>query len=469
MSSIVKHNDLITFGVQNPFYRVITEAGIKETFLHLLLDRSSKVARKRSFSTYLLANKVFINNNIVINENLKSAISQFITPFLKLSVRNDITSLLNIKRSNYLQAEIYLTNELAKVLKVRRILAICCDSEKTTLSNQKGITTYITRGLKESENTPLEASWTNGFFAFNSPDSLSILVIIPKQYLANMMINLESERYDSVSSYGSNIDLLESMRDEMIIDLIKSFFAAIFSDGYRNRINTDIISLNSIFQESGSVVCTSADNPEAVFNELLSKYRNRLVDFKESDCENLVYECMKMFKYQSHVTINPFEFYNGFIDISYSYMQYVFKRLPIFNIVNNKNVQSQIASMDFSNNLSSMNTFFVDERDTVIYGLKLVRFLPFFIFNTYVLGGGNYHNQMLQTLSNVSSFLSTLGSFKNTSILYGPFTSFLLDELNYLINDFAKQMESPLKINNKSRHLMIDLIASSVRPTSDEL
>jgi hypothetical protein len=38
MSVIVKNSDALIFGHQSPFYRIITEAGLKESFLHLLVD-----------------------------------------------------------------------------------------------------------------------------------------------------------------------------------------------------------------------------------------------------------------------------------------------------------------------------------------------------------------------------------------------------------------------------------------------
>jgi hypothetical protein len=375
---------------------------------------------------------------------------------------------MNIKPSSYMQGEIYLTNELSKALKIKSTLAIVCNSDKTTFANQKGITTYITRSLKDCEDTTLDVTWSNGFFSFNNNESLSILIVIPKQYLANMMINVSThDIYNGGTTFTDNMAFLEALRNEMIIDLIKSFFSAIYSDGYRHRVHSDIATLNTIFQDNGSEITTTANDENKVFDNLLSKYKQKLHDFKENDCENLIYECMKLYKYQAHVTINPYEFYSSFIDIPYSHMQMVYKRIPLLNILSNKSVQSQIAEPDFSNNIFSMDSFFEDDRDIIIYGLKLIRFLPFFIFNTYVIGGGNYHNQMLRVLGIVESFIPHLSNFKNTSIINGPITTFIINELDYLVKTFAKQMESPLKINNKSRHMIINLIAKSVTPDLD--
>jgi hypothetical protein len=471
MSTTIKTSDSLIFGHQSPFYRVITESGLREIFLHLLVDNNSKVVRKRSFKTYLLASKVFPNNTVSIHEGIGFGISQFLNTFLKSGVRNNIESIYALKPSSYIQGEITLTNELAKALKIKSVLAIVMDSQKTSFADQKGITTYITRNFSHSEDADLDVAWSNGFFAFSNPSSLSILVVIPKQYIANMLITIKTLNLENEgTTFTENIAFLEALKNEMIIDLVKSFFAAIYSDGYRHRINTDIASLNTIFQEQGSSLLTSSKDEEEISNELLTKYRHKLKKFKENDCENLIYECMKLYRFQQHVTINPYEFYASFIDIPYAHLKSVFRKIPSFVSLSNKGVQAQIVEPDFSNNLSKMNTFFEDEnRDIILFGLKLIRFLPFFLFNTYIIGGGNYHNQMLQVLSNIKSVIPRINSFKNTHLLYGPLVEFIINELVYFTEVLAKQMESPLVVNNKSRHLIVNLIAQSMRILDEDL
>jgi hypothetical protein len=100
---------------------------------------------------------------------------------------------MQIKRNSFSQGEIALTNELSKVTKIKSILAMVTDSEKTTYGDRKGMTTYITRKFEASENQILEPAWSNGFFAFNDVASLSVLIVIPKQYIANLMINIYSD------------------------------------------------------------------------------------------------------------------------------------------------------------------------------------------------------------------------------------------------------------------------------------
>ena len=59
MSVIVNANNQLVFGNQSPLYRVVTEQGLKDTFMHMIVDKSTTVYRKRSFDTYVLANNIF--------------------------------------------------------------------------------------------------------------------------------------------------------------------------------------------------------------------------------------------------------------------------------------------------------------------------------------------------------------------------------------------------------------------------
>jgi hypothetical protein len=397
-----------------------------------------------------------------MNENIKFGISQLIMPFLRSGIRSDADAFSYLKRSNYIQGEIALTNAIVKTTNIKNTLVIISDSEKSTYNNRKGITTYITRRFADSENQSLDAAWSNGFFSFNDPGSLGILIVIPKQYISNLIMNIISIKGDSVSTSNieTNMSLLESIKAEISLDLVKSYFAAVYTDGYRHRVNTDIACLNMILQESGLDLLTSADT-DTVANNILGKYRKKLRQFKDIDHENLIYRCLKLVLYTNYCVINPYEFYSTFVDIPYSQLQMVFNKIPRILKLGNT-TQGQVYEADFSNSLNGMNTFFEDEnRDALIYGLKLIRFLPYFIFNTYVVGGGNYHNQFLGVMNNVKSIIPIISSFKSSHVAYNNFGSFILDELNYIVNSFYPQMNSPLKVNNKAVHLLTSLITKS--------
>jgi hypothetical protein len=462
MSTVIKSNNALVFGNQSSFINILTEPGLKDSFLRLLVDSQSKTVRRRGFQTYMLANEIFPNNSIAINDNIKYGISQLLTPFIKLGIKNDIDSIIQLKRPSFIQGEISLTNSLVKATKIKNMLVMAADNEKNTFSNRKGITTYITRKFSECENQSLDAGWSNGFFTFQDPSSLSILIVIPKQYIANLIINVNTfDNYIS-TPVENNMAYLEAVKSEFIVDLLKSFFAAIYADSFKHRVNSDISSLNTILQEAGQALFTSSYDNEELLNSIASAYRKKLKEFKSVDCENLIYECLKLIMYKPHVIINPYEFYNTFIDIPYQQLKAIFARIPRIHTASKSVISGQISESDFSNNLRDMNTFFEDEnRDALIYGLKLIRFLPFFIFNTYIIGGGNYHSRFLVVLNNIKSIISTINNFKNSHVLYAPIGTFIVEELDYLINVFFPQMNSPLKVNNKSIHLIAGLINQS--------
>jgi hypothetical protein len=458
--SLITSNDSNVFGQQSPFHNIVTDNGLKNTLFHLLVDFNSRVVRKRGFDLYLLANKSFPNSVMEINQNIRYAIGQLLTPFTKLSVRNDVNSVLAMKPSSYIQGEIELSNAIAHTSKVKNTAVLIMDNEKTTLSNQKGITTYITRSFLNSENSTLEHSWSNGFITFNDPSSISILIAIPKQYIASLSLSVSSKNTGS-SSLSDSIEYLNMIRDIFIVDLVKSIFTALFNDEYHHRINSDIAALNSIFQEKGDIILTSGEDDNAVFKNLLITYRNKLKGFKDEGSENLVYNMLKFIQFLPNVTVNPLDFYKSFIDLPTAHIESIFNKLTAFNKLN-KNGNS-IINCDFSNSLSNMNIFLNDEeRGAFIYGLKLVRYLPFLIFNTYAIGGGNFHDKLLRVLTSVSSITSTIGSAKSARSLYAPLGNFILSEIQYFTGTFYKQMSSPMKVNNKSRHVMTELIKQSI-------
>ena len=82
MSSLVQNNNALVFGSQNPFRNYVTEPGLKNSFMHLLLDKSSKIYRSRSWNVFCLANKIFPNKVAEINENIRYGIGKLIDPFI---------------------------------------------------------------------------------------------------------------------------------------------------------------------------------------------------------------------------------------------------------------------------------------------------------------------------------------------------------------------------------------------------
>lgn len=462
MSTLVLTNDSLVFGPQSPLYRGMTESGIKDNLVRLISDKNSQVIRKRSFATYVLANKVFPRNEINISEYVKYGIGQLIDPFVGYSVKGSIDSVNNVKRNQYQQGEVTLINELAKATKIKNMLVMVVDSTKDTYINQKGITTYITKSIAGDDN-PVEAVWENNFFTFGGAASLSMVVIIPKSYIGNLMVNIQASNAPEINNAQSinRVVFRSIMVDAFAIDLIKSIFTALYSDGYRSRINRDIGALNELFQKEGGNILTGTygdtnQDSDSVIEEL-RKYSSLLKGFKNGDCENLVYEMIKFIRYRSSVYINPYEFYSTFVDIPYEQMEYIFAKIPALCQLSSQS--RSINQFDFSNSLKGMNTFFNDnDRDVLVYGLKLVRFIPFLLFNTYVIGGGADHNGVQTILKNIKSFMNTIGSFRSRSIIYAPVGNFIISELDYILNTLAPQFSSPMAVNEKSR----SLIASSI-------
>ena len=121
MSSLVQNNNALVFGSQNPFKSYLTEPGLKNTFLHLLLDKSSKIYKSKSWHVFCLANKIFPNKVAEINENVKYGIGKILDPFVGTNIQTTETQIYQAQRQKYIQGEIDLTQALIKATGIKEI------------------------------------------------------------------------------------------------------------------------------------------------------------------------------------------------------------------------------------------------------------------------------------------------------------------------------------------------------------
>lgn len=462
MSNFVVSNNSLTFGEKSPFNKVMTDSGVKESFFNTLVNYNSNIIRKRSFNTYVLANKIFPSSSIQISEYVKFSIGQMLSYFINgPSINYIVNNIDKIPKQRYYQGEVALTNELIKATGVKNLVVMMCDTENSRLVDSKGITSFITRSLKDSESNDLSVSWNNKFFSFNNPNDLSIIITIPKKYISNIILTTYSSC--SQQGIGSSIDIIpfkENVAEIMTLDLIKSIFISLYSDGYRTRINKDIMTIGSIFEKEGKTITLSSGNSSNTDSLIssLAKYSSNLKTFKNKDNENLIYKMLSYNEYRSSTIINPIEFYKSFIDIPYNQINMVLKRIPSLKRLNT-DYNIELFDYNQSNNLQDIDTFFSDnERDIALYCIKVIRFLPFLLFNTYVIGNGNNHTNLLQFISNLNKILPTLNSFRSSSPIFSNITEFINNELKYLTTDFLINISSPMSVNANSKKIILNAI-----------
>ena len=450
MSSITINNNSLVFGHQSPLYRVVSDPNLKEKLMHMLVDKSTVVYRKRSFDTYMLANKIFPNKVAEVSDNVKYAIGKLLDPFICKNIQQVDEMILKTPRQKYTQGEVFLTSEIAKATNVKNTLVMVVDSERESITGGHGIITYITRNMTNGTCEPIDAGWTNKFFTFKDPANMSILVLVPKQYLASLMIHTIPNANDSIGSSMDDVALKGDIVNNFAIDLIKSFFSAIYSDGIRSRVTSDILMTNALLQKEGgfvsSIVAASGNIEKA--SDTFQKYAIDLHQFKAaSNQEHFVYELLKMCQY-SNVILNPYEFYYGFIDTPYVQIENVFDKIPAIQRFS----KDLYTSHNFSNNLSEMDIFFEEkDRDIVVYGIKLLRFLPFLLFNTYVLGGGSNHIETKVIVNNVKSFVTSLLGYRASNPQSAPIVSFIASNIDYILNTLYVDLSSPLSVTSNSK------------------
>lgn len=457
MSSLVQNNNALVFGSQNPFRNYLTEPGLKNTFLHLLLDKSSKIYKSKSWHVFCLANKIFPNKVVEINENVKYSIGKILEPFVGTNIQITENRIFQAPRQKYIQGEIELTQALSKATGIKNTVVMIVDNEKEYGANTHGIITYLTRNMTLGNCAPIEAAWSNKFFTFNDAANLSMVVVIPKQYIAALIRNVLSVSTKELNSIGTDKIIIKSnMVDEFTIDLIKSIFSAIYSDGIRSRVVSDILLANQLLQTEGMNITagTNADNYYEAMkaSDIFQKHADALKQFKKSsNDEHLVYNMLNFIKDSTaSARINPLEFYNTFIDTPYVHMENIFSKCGAFQRLTGQSIT--YAEFNFSNSLNEMDDFGAEkDRDVIIYGIKLLRYIPFLLFNTYILGGGNAHNETRVVLDNVKRIMPSILGFKAANYWTAPIVSFIVENINYLTNQLYSELSSPITVTSNSR------------------
>lgn len=457
MSSLVQNNNALVFGSQNPFRNYLTEPGLKNTFMHLILDKSSKIYKSRSWHVFCLANKIFPNKVAEINENVRYGIGKLVDPFIGYNMQKTRDQIYTTQRQKYVQGEIALTNELVKLTGIKNTLVMVIDNENEYYNTRHGIITYLTRNMVNGYAEELEASWSNKFFKFNDPSNLSMVVVIPKQYLATVVENVFASSTKELNNLSiDKIVIKGNMVDEISIDLIKSIFSSIYSDGIRCRVISDILLANKLLQTEGMNITATTnanDTYEAIkASEIFQKHAAALHQFKKSsNDEHLVYEMLQFINNgASSAKINPLEFYTAFLDTPYAHMDNIFSRCGSFQRLNNQHIS--FAEFNFSNNLSEMDSFYADkDRDIVLYGIKLLRYLPFVLFNTYIIGGGAAHIETKQLLENVKKIMVSILGYRSSNAWSAPLVDFIVTNLNYINDKLFAELSSPITVTSTTR------------------
>lgn len=451
MSSIVREHNTAIFGAQSPMYRIVSEPLVKERFLHLLIDKSATITRKKAWRIYQMMNGVFPNSTVEVNLNVKSAIGSLVNPIISTNLNNVSDSIMKTPIQTFQKGEIDLTNELIKATGVKNTFACVIENEKEDMTTCHGPIVYLTRSTVNGHCEPIELNWTNKFFTFNDVLNLSMFVVFPKQYLASVIMHTIAEEPKSINNISiDKLAMKGHVVDRITVDLIKAIFVAYYSDSLRSRVTSDILLVNKLLQKYGAAIDPSGHNNEEQFKDSIAL----LKQFKsDSNDEHLIWETMNFNTFgKDSMTINPLEFYTAFIDTPYVQIENVFDKIPAFARFN----KSHYTSYKHSNNLSEMNQFMSDQarRDLIVFGIKIIRYLPWMLYSVYILGGGNYHNEVGTILSRVKMFLSPLMSFRAGNAYTAPLVKFICDNIDYLSNDFYKQISSPVTVTSSSKRAL---------------
>ena len=465
MSTFISNNNRLIFGSDSPIGNsfIKTEPNLKNTLMNLIMDKSSKIYRQRAWKIFRLANNIFPDRVARVNDSFRHAIGELVNPFITPNLQTIDELIYRSPRQKYVQGEIYLTNELHKLTGVKASLAMVVDSEKEfSAGTRHGVITYITRGVSLGECSDLDPDWKDGFFKFNNPNNLCLMVLFPKQYLATVIQNVLSTNTRELNS--KNIDRIAikgAVIDEITIDVIKSIFSAAFTDGIRTKCTSDILLTNNLLQKEGMNITVASKSENDAYNsaDVFAKYTDLLKQFKHaSGDEHIIYEIMKFTNYYNRdISINPLEFYSSFIDTPYAHVEDMICKCSSFQKLQNQ--AFKFVDFNYSNSLKEMDMFQADrDRDILIYGTKLIRFLPWLLFDVYILGGGANHQNVKSIIKFVDSAKQNISLYKASNVWTAPVVEFLVNNINYIITTLYSQISSPLTVTVFSRKALIGAI-----------
>lgn len=462
MSTVISNVNRLIFGSDSPLNisEMPTEPNLKNTLLNTILNKSSKIYRQRAFRVYRIGNQIFPDKIARVNDLLRSAVGNFINPFITTNIQTIDELVFNTNRQKYTQGEIALTQILQKLTGVKCCVAMVVDNEKEYAGSRHGVITYITKNTTLGTCDDLDVTWTNGFFNFKDPQNICIVMMFPKQYIASVIQHVIgiSQKQLNRSSLDRMV-MKGNLTDEITLDIIKSVFSAIFTDGIRTKFVSDILLANSLLQKEGLNISTTAKDKfdRNTSGDVFKNYSPLLKKFKggESD-DHLIYELLSYYRsYGRNIMINPIEFYKGFVDTPYAHVEELVSRCTSFQRL--KNQTFEYLTFNYSNNFSEMDIFSTDrDRDTIVFGIKLIRFLPWMLFNTYMLAGGANHQNIKEVLNRVDNARLSIMGYKAGNYWMGPVIDFIINNMNYMTGTLYKQLSSPLTITDFSRTALVN-------------
>ena len=131
-------------------------------------------------------------------------------------------------------------------------------------------------------------------------------------------------------------------------------------------------------------------------------------------------------------------------------MENIFSKCGSFQRLEGQHIS--FAEFNFSNNLSEMDAFYADkDRDIILYGIKLIRYLPFVLFNTYIIGGGSAHIETKQLLENAKKIMVSILGYRASNSWSAPLVNFIVQNINYLIDKLFVELSSPITVTSTTR------------------
>jgi hypothetical protein len=449
-----------------------TDPAVASDLKDFFLKTNGRVSSVRAFEYFMELGGVLAEVDMAAtNHKVRQAANELIRPFLGYSLDKSIELTSTLDRGQIESAYARASSILASVLHVKALTILHVDVDEPTVGQKLGLGVYIDRAPKELVNNPkgLEAAWADGFWSIANPGTLSMVVAVPRSYVRNLMINVQSVTRDDLvdPAQSPTVPLFPSFCvDKLYADLVLAFFTAIYTERHRLRSLAQMFAHQAVIEGCSAVINAFRDGASEECAQIIKAKRQEfgtLIDRNfGTELEQNTHSVpdaaqfiLRAGRYgDNNRPVNPYEYYDVFVNVSSAEAETLAWKLPYLarfidtdeRVFRDFKWNSTLASVALYE--GPRNT---EEVNSILRKLQVVRILPVILYTVYVLADGANNRDVIEIMGHVGEYYLSDG-------VYTPIQRSLSQAITYLKDEWYRALAHPLKNTAEIRRVAGEVI-----------
>jgi hypothetical protein len=395
------------------------------------------------------------------NYKVREAANELIHPFLAYNLAESVELSTSVDSGTVENAYQRVASILATVLRVKAISVLDSRCDEGVVGEKIGIGVFIDRSLKETIYNPegIKAGWSNGFWTLSNPSSLMVTIVVPRSYVRNLMINIQSTTRDDFTNPEKNvgISLFPSFcADRVYNDLVLAFFNAIYQERYRLRTIAQIVGFSNVLERVSDFVPMNNYEGRMEYIKLKKKELSGIIGsvFGTPDQQDMkddaITSNVKSFQYNG--TVNPYDYYDLFVNVPKEEAELVAKKIPSLERYVDES-ERLFRSFSFDSSFKNIKAYMSDKNkeyvNCFLLDLQYSRIIPIILHSVYVFSGGVNHDRVQRAMFEVKRY---------TTATYSATQKFIKADSEYFQNVLYPLLSHPLKNSKETREAAFDVI-----------